>query len=1051
MQFKGQGIAMTAKKFGIVLCIGLMSLCVRAADRTWTGGGGNANWSTPANWGGTVPTTNDTLSFSGTTQLASTNDLPDDTPFAGITFSSDAGAFTLSGKRIVLVGNVTNLSTSASAQTINLDMSLPETRVFYGSFSNGAIKINGALSGAGGLTKAGSQPLTLAASNSYDGVTTVNDGMLWITHGNALGSTNGNTVLNSKTTGGFLQLSGNIIVPEPLTLFGQCPTGGGAERSLSSLFNLSGSNTWSGAIFRQSDGNNTRIHVKSGSYLNITGGVTGSSAGLFVMNVLNATLAFYGEPVNIGTDRPWTENAGTLVFGATGNVWGDPPNLGNGFTVRSDIANALSTATPVRLGTSLGDSVTLNLNGFDQTVGRLYSYPGNPGTRVITSAAPATLTVDQGSDTLLDARLTGKLALIKTGAGTLSLSNSVANTTTTTGDITVSNGTLVAVLPASLGNSTNITVAGGTLELQTSSAIVDSARLSITNAGAKVKIGDGLTETVDKLFLNGVQQASGTWGTTASGAAHPDDAHFAGNGKVFVMSAPPITAVDATWDAEGGDTLLSTATNWTGDTLPAFDGTTHAIFGTGGATATVDTAVSLYGITFNCTNNFTVASGAGSIVNGLGGITAASPTTASRTYTLAEDLTLAENQTWCITNNGAGVTTLTVPGSIGNHIDPFGFTKTGNGALTLSGSNSYDGVTYLNNGLITISHANALGSTNGGTIGNGGWIQMNGGITVAEPVTLSGDASTSWAGGLRTAGGSNVWSGKITSSALNSRIQCNGGSLDIIGGIEGGQMCLGGSGGTYLRVSEKPINTPNNSFFAHTSILIILAVTNNAWTSFTISGNYVRMDMENVLPVASTINLGEGNMTVASGVDLNGHNQTIGQLTSYTNNTILNVFSQTPATLTVNQTVSSTFNGNITGLVSLVKMGSGRLTLTRASSTFGSFIVSNGTLAVSGNGTLGVNSTNVVVAGGTLSLSNSVAIANTAALTIANGGSAKVDLSAGVNETVGYLYFGDRQQRAGTYSATSGSGIQVTDATHFSGTGILTVLHDSAGTVISLR
>ena len=73
-----------------------------------------------------------------------------------------------------------------------------------------------------------------------------------------------------------------------------------------------------------------------------------------------------------------------------------------------------------------------------------------------------------------------------------------------------------------------------------------------------------------------------------------------------------------------------------------------------------------------------------------------------------------------------------------------------------------------------------------------------------------------------------------------------------------------------------------------------------------------------------------------------------------------------------------------------------------------------------------------------------------ATLKIANDG-AKVTLLAGVNETVGWLYLGEKMQRAGTYSATSGGGVQVTDATHFSGTGILTVLHDHCGTIVSLR
>lgn len=61
-----------------------------------------------------------------------------------------------------------------------------------------------------------------------------------------------------------------------------------------------------------------------------------------------------------------------------------------------------------------------------------------------------------------------------------------------------------------------------------------------------------------------------------------------------------------------------------------------------------------------------------------------------------------------------------------------------------------------------------------------------------------------------------------------------------------------------------------------------------------------------------------------------------------------------------------------------------------------------------------------------------------------------MSLAAGVNEAVGTLFFGDVQKGAGTYGAT-GSGAGVLDNVHFSGTGVLTVLHGKGGTVILLR
>ena len=81
-----------------------------AATRTWTGGGADANWSTPGNWGGTAPVNGDTLVFSGAAQLSNTNNLINLT-VAGLRF--EMGGFHL-------YGNAVNLTTSAGGLATNL-------------------------------------------------------------------------------------------------------------------------------------------------------------------------------------------------------------------------------------------------------------------------------------------------------------------------------------------------------------------------------------------------------------------------------------------------------------------------------------------------------------------------------------------------------------------------------------------------------------------------------------------------------------------------------------------------------------------------------------------------------------------------------------------------------------------------------------------------------------------------------------------------------------------------------------------------------------------
>jgi autotransporter-associated beta strand protein len=88
------------------------------------------------------------------------------------------------------------------------------------------------------------------------------------------------------------------------------------------------------------------------------------------------------------------------------------------------------------------------------------------------------------------------------------------------------------------------------------------------------------------------------------------------------------------------------------------------------------------------------------------------------------------------------------------------------------------------------------------------------------------------------------------------------------------------------------------------------------------------------------------------------------------------------------------------------------LTLTGANTYTGDTTVNGGVLAVDGD-----------------------AIANTNKLVI-NGG--KLD-PMGATEVVGSLYFGATQQAAGTYSAVAGPGVDFVDATHFTGTGTVSV------------
>ncbi len=1019
------------------LVTGLLALTAQAADRVWDGGGsasGSTTWSAAVNWDGdsAAPSENDALYFGGTWKLANTNNLAADTSFAGLTFNSGAGAFTLLGNRITLGGNVTNLSTST--QTLTLPMILGGTRDFVAS--NGTLTVNSLLSGPGGLTKFGGQWVNINGSNSYDGVTTVSNGVLAVYHSNALGSTNGNTVIQG-TTGGKLHLGSNLKMTEPLVLNGEFNNGG-------TLNSSGGSNILSGPI---TCFNQVRLQIASGTLI-VSGGVTQSDGGgLFVINS-SATMLFNTLPLGLGAKTFYTDAGGLTILGVAGNTWADTM-VANG-TLRLDVPNALPAGASLRVGIGYGPSGTLNLNGNSQTTSKLYTGTPNAGTRTITSPTPATLTVNQTENTTFDGPFTGAAGLCKTGAGSLTLTNAAI---TTTGNFTVSNGTLVVLSASSLGNSTNILVAGGTLELQNGTALSDAAAVTVLDGGAKLKIATNLTETVDRLFMGGYQRDSGTYGASGEATVF-DNVHFSGGGLLRVLSNPPISPTNYVWDATGPDTLLDTAANWTNDVPPEFTGTSWLYFGSGGSTATVNTNANLYGMTINRDANFTVANGDGSLTLGLGGLTAYAPTATARAYTLAEDVTLGTNQTWNVTNQVGG-TTLTVSGVIGAGANVQGLTKIGSGTLVLAGSNTFDGVITNWCGGIQIAHANALGSTAGGTVINtagasSAWLSLYGGITLAEPLFFIGGSVNGDC--LKNYGGTNTISGLITTTG--GRYTAGAGTwLNITGGVTGPNPFFVVNAQGTIAFTQTPLNLGTGTFHTDSGGLTILGVASNKWGDTLFTGGTLRMDVAYAFPTSTLLKVGGVWYGPSCTLNLNGFDQIVANLSraEATPGTIV-ITSPTPATLTVNQSGNYGYDGQFAGAVTLVKNGPGTLTITNAStSTYGSFIVSNGTLVVGGPaGTLGNNSTNLVVGGtGTLTLQNSQTLANTATLSIADGG-AKVSLATGVNEAVGYLFLGGVQKRVGTYGSTS-STAAFKDDTHFSGTGILTVLHDKSGTMINVR
>lgn len=413
--------------------MGLANHAAAQTSGTWANATSGGLWSDSNNWSGAaVADGSGAAAFFNALDITANNTVHLDTArtLGYLTFG-DTATNTPAGWIIDNNGNAANILTLAGAAPTITVNALGTNRI------DRSATISAEIAGSSGFTKAGAGILNLTASNSYTGGTTVSggNGILAITHANALGATNGGTTVAS---GNQLRLSGGITVDgEALTISGNGASPGDSERR-GALRSHSGSNVWTGPI-TIAGSSETWITTGSGN-LTVSGGITGSTATL---RLDQGSPIITGNPINLGSGGSLLVNSsarldvGGNTFGTLRIDWG-----GN---LTTTVAGAIPTNVTLLMGTastlSQSGIGTLNLSGFDTTIARLTDGGTNYVNEVInnSSATAATLTINQSANTNYLGRITGNLGLTKGGAGTLTLGGS----NTYSGGTIVSNGTLL--------------------------------------------------------------------------------------------------------------------------------------------------------------------------------------------------------------------------------------------------------------------------------------------------------------------------------------------------------------------------------------------------------------------------------------------------------------------------------------------------------------------------------------------------------------------------------------------------------------------------------
>ena len=153
------------------------------APYLWTGGGMNNNWSDAGNWGGGTLYPGVRLIFGWPARQANVNDIATTLGWVQLT----NGGFNLSGAPVTLQSGLTN---TAGVNTWNLDTSLAAAQTWScaggeltvgGAITNNGftlgvvaaadLRLEGPISGAGGLSKSGASRLLMQGAHAYTGPT----------------------------------------------------------------------------------------------------------------------------------------------------------------------------------------------------------------------------------------------------------------------------------------------------------------------------------------------------------------------------------------------------------------------------------------------------------------------------------------------------------------------------------------------------------------------------------------------------------------------------------------------------------------------------------------------------------------------------------------------------------------------------------------------------------------------------------------------------------------------------------------------------------------
>ena len=715
-------------------------------------------------------------------------------------------------------------------------------------------------------------------------------------------------------------------------------------------------------------GNDTTFTVNNNIVLGTNGGLFRSYAyytsGFLGMDKHQDGILVINGSVS-GSGGATFEDGGQMRFNGSNSYTGNTTFNGGSGGASVDIGNvnAFSGSTVVLSGfQSLNFSVAGN---------NTYNFGGISGSQNLDIGANTLSVGANNQNSSYSGNLSGSGGLVKTGSGTQTLSG--ANNFT--------GGTVINA---------------GTLALGSANRLADSGSL-IVNAGT-FNLG-GFSETVGAVTLAGGTITNGTLtGSAYDFRSGYISASLAGSAGITKTTADTVLLSGANTytgtTTVGGGVLEfyntnslynATASNWTGNKITVSNGATMA-FAVGGAgqfsTSTITTLL---------TNGVLITSGNGFLSNSSIGFDVA-----GGNFTLTNNL-----------NNS-------VNGSLG-------LLTYGGNTLTLTGTNSYTGITTINSGTtLQVGNGGTTGTLGSGSVTNNGTLSFNRSVSAAVSNVISGSGSLIQSGSGTTAlAANNTYTGTTTISS--GTLQVGNGSTN--GSLGSGSLVNNGTL-AYNRSDSLTLSgnmSGNGSLAQRGTGTITIAQTNLYGGSTLINSGTLALGIADALGSGSVIvnggklNLGSWNssagiVTLGNGT-ISGSGTLSGSGYSFTNGLV---------------SASLGGNGNLI-------QGGGTTTLTGNNSYSGTTTISSGTLQVGNGGTSGTLGSGSITDNATLAFNRSDAVTVSNAISgignLTQAGNGTLILTANNSYNTTTISGGSLQVGNGSTNGSLGSGNVILNGT----------------------